>query len=119
MGKQYVKTIDGRQYVYERTGAERKGGKVVTRDKYIRPVETRARQSKLDALSPTARGALEMLWENGMPVDELQRILKEPKWGGIRVSATTLRNYMKQHGIERSDPGRRVSISEMKRRGLL
>ena len=107
MGKKYIKKIDGREYVYTRVGGS---------EKYIGPVEGKKRVMKLETLSKTIRANVELAFVEDVPIEEIQRRLRQPRWGGLRISATAIRAYMKRHDIPRPSERRGVRIKAAKKR---
>ena len=119
MGKRYTKTVSGREYEYERVSAKRIGGKVVTKDRYIGPVEKTARAKrpmKLESLSEVVRKNIEFAFVDDVPIREIQRRLRQPKWGGLKVSESAIRGYMKRYNIPRPSIRRGVRIKAAKKR---
>ena len=116
MGERYIKTVSGREYIYERISAKRVGGKVVTKDKYIGPVKKAQRAMKLESLSKNVRSNIEVAFMTDVPIEEIQRRIRQPKWGGLKVSASAIRGYMKRHDIPRPSERRGVRIKAAKKR---
>jgi|LGVE01.1.fsa_nt_gb RNase H-fold protein (predicted Holliday junction resolvase) len=97
MAKIIIKTVGGRKYRYERISTKRRGSKVVTEDKYLGPVVS-AKRGKIEQAPEGVRRRLRVDFELGTP---MQTIIADLKEAGIRVSESTVRNYMKREGKQR------------------
>lgn len=102
MGRIIIKTVGGRKYRYERISTKRVDGKVKTRDKYLGAVEPPAK-GKIEQAPAKVRRNIEALYQLGIPVSHLVERLREK--AGIKVSESTVRNYMKREGVGRVGRG--------------
>lgn len=117
MGKVYIKTINGLKYRYERLSSKRVGDKVITKDKCLGAVTPVV--NKLDRLPKKRKRHYETMWQGRVLsasgiVDELR------EKDGIKISETTVRNWMKKNHVARmpyTDDARREAMGEaMERR---
>ena len=97
MGRIIIKTVGGRKYRYERISTKRVGGTVKTRDKYLGAVEPA--KGKIEQAPAKVRRNIEALYQAGLPISVLVKQLRDK--AGIRVSESTIRNYMKREGVPR------------------
>jgi hypothetical protein len=98
MGRIIIKTVGGCKYRYERISTKRVGGTVKTKDKYLGPVEPAAK-GMIERAPAKVRRNIEALYEAGLPVTTLIATLRDK--AGIKVSESTVRNYMKREGVGR------------------
>ena len=98
MGRIIIKTVGGRKYKYERISTKRVGRTVKTQDKYIGAVAPAAK-GKIEQAPAKVRRNIEALYSIGHPVSMLVTTLREK--AGIKVSESTVRNYMKREGVGR------------------
>lgn len=96
-GQIIIKTVGGRQYRYERISTKRRGGKIVTEDKYLGPVVA-AKRGKIEQAPDGVQRRLKMDFELGTPMKTLIADLRD---AGVRVGESTIRNYMKRKGKQR------------------
>ena len=97
MGKIYIKTINGRQYRYERISSKRVNGKVVTHDVCRGAVDPVTKQ--MDRLSTKRISHYRSEYETNFPISSIVEELKTKD--GVVVSETTVRNFFKAMGCVR------------------
>lgn len=101
MGKIHIKTVHGRQYRYERISTKRRGGKVVTTDKYLGPVTPAkaGRKSKMAGVPESIRQEISTKYAVG---DSVASMIAHLKSRGYGIGERALRNWLKTQE-ERSD----------------
>ena len=98
MGRIFIKTVNGREYRYERIETKRVGKRVMTKDKYLGAVAPV--QNKMSGIKKTRVQHYRNQYAVGGRISDIRDELK--RVDGVIVSEATIRKHFKDLGVTRA-----------------